>query len=131
MLYACENQTTSHRLAKMNVATPDLHARARRSQRQFRRSKRAMDELAYALKMDPLQLRLQNYAEQDPGKQKPFSSKSLRACYTQGAERFGWSRRNPAPGSMRDGNWHGRSGHGHRHLPDQPQPRRSRGDGVA
>jgi xanthine dehydrogenase YagR molybdenum-binding subunit len=62
-----------------------------------------MDELAWKLKMDPLQLRLKNHAEQDPTERKPFSSKSLRACYSAAAEKFGWSRRNPEPGSMRDG----------------------------
>jgi len=62
-----------------------------------------MDELAYALKMDPVELRLVNYAEKDPEKDMPWSSKSLRECYRAGAERFGWTRRTPAPGSMRAG----------------------------
>jgi xanthine dehydrogenase YagR molybdenum-binding subunit len=63
----------------------------------------AMDELAYALKMDPLELRLVNYAEVDPESGKPWSSKALRECYRLGAEKFGWSRRTPEPRSMRDG----------------------------
>jgi xanthine dehydrogenase YagR molybdenum-binding subunit len=63
----------------------------------------AMDELAYELGIDPLELRLRNYTERDPGKELPFSSKSLRQCYEVGAGRFGWSRRNPQPRSMRDG----------------------------
>jgi xanthine dehydrogenase YagR molybdenum-binding subunit len=62
----------------------------------------ALDELAYQLGMDPIALRLRNYADQDPGKNKPFSSKSLRECYRVGAERFGWGRRTPAPRSMRE-----------------------------
>jgi len=49
----------------------------------------AMDELAYALKIDPLELRLINYAEVDPESGKPFSSKELRECYRLGAEKFG------------------------------------------
>src|SRR5581483_2464856 len=57
------------------------------------------------LKLDPLELRLRNYAERDPESGKPFSSKSLRACYRLGAERFGWARRKPAERSMRDGRW--------------------------
>jgi xanthine dehydrogenase YagR molybdenum-binding subunit len=61
--------------------------------------------MAHAAGMDPLAFRLRNYAEQDPEKKLPFSSKSLRECYRQGAERFGWARRNPQPGAMRDGNW--------------------------
>jgi xanthine dehydrogenase YagR molybdenum-binding subunit len=63
----------------------------------------AMDELAYELHMDPLDLRLKNYTERDPGKDLPFSSKSLRQCYEIGAERFGWRDRNPQPRSMRQG----------------------------
>jgi xanthine dehydrogenase YagR molybdenum-binding subunit len=63
----------------------------------------AMDELAARLGMDPLELRLKNYAETDQNEGTPFSSKELRACYRQGAERFGWARRNPEPRSMRDG----------------------------
>jgi xanthine dehydrogenase YagR molybdenum-binding subunit len=63
----------------------------------------AMDELAYTLRMDPLELRLKNYAEKDLNTGKEFSSKQLRECYRQGAERFGWSRRTAEPGSMCDG----------------------------
>jgi xanthine dehydrogenase YagR molybdenum-binding subunit len=63
----------------------------------------AMDELAYALKIDPLELRLINYAEVDPESGKPFSSKALRECYHLGAEKFGWKDRKFEPGSMRDG----------------------------
>lgn len=63
----------------------------------------AMDELAYALKMDPLQLRLVNHADSDPVEGKPWSSKSLKQCYQQAADRFGWSRRNHEPRSMRNG----------------------------
>ncbi len=63
----------------------------------------AMDELAYALKMDPLELRLANYAEVDPESGKPWSSKALRECYRLGAEKFGWKDRKPEPRSMRDG----------------------------
>jgi xanthine dehydrogenase YagR molybdenum-binding subunit len=64
-----------------------------------------MDELATALKLDPLELRLRNYAEIDPDTGKPFSSKELRACYKQGAARFGWSKRRLEPRAMRDGDW--------------------------
>ncbi|HTG01301.1 MAG TPA: xanthine dehydrogenase family protein molybdopterin-binding subunit, partial [Nitrospirota bacterium] len=64
----------------------------------------AMDELAFKSGIDPLQLRLKNYAEKDQVEDKLFSSKELRACYTLGAERFGWAQRSPQPRSMRDGN---------------------------
>ena len=63
----------------------------------------AMDELAYALKTDPVQLRLTNHADKHPVKNVPFSAKHLKACYQMGAEKFGWAKRNPQPRSMRDG----------------------------
>ena len=63
----------------------------------------AMDELAIKLKLDPVELRLRCYSDRDQNEDKPFSSKALRACYQQGAEAFGWSKRNPEPRSMRDG----------------------------
>jgi xanthine dehydrogenase YagR molybdenum-binding subunit len=63
----------------------------------------ALDELAYALKIDPVQLRLINYADNHPIKNVPFSAKYLKEAYARGAEKFGWSKRNPQPGSMRDG----------------------------
>jgi xanthine dehydrogenase YagR molybdenum-binding subunit len=59
-----------------------------------------MDELAYAAGVDPVELRLRNYAEKDPDTGKPFSSKSLRECYRTGAERFGWNERTAEPRSM-------------------------------
>ena len=63
----------------------------------------AMDELAVALKLDPLELRLRCYSDRDQNDDRPFSSKALRDCYSQGAEAFGWAKRNPEPRSMRDG----------------------------
>lgn len=63
----------------------------------------AMDELAYKLNIDPLELRLINYAERDPESGRPFSSKALRECYRLGAEKFGWKERRMEPRSMRDG----------------------------
>ncbi len=62
-----------------------------------------MDELAVALKIDPLELRLKNYSDRDQNADKPYSSKALRSCYEEGAKAFGWSRRSPEPRSMRDG----------------------------
>lgn len=64
----------------------------------------AMDEAAAACGMDPLAFRLANYAETEPGTGRPFSSKALRQCYAEGAERFGWSRRPLEPRRMRDEN---------------------------
>jgi xanthine dehydrogenase YagR molybdenum-binding subunit len=65
----------------------------------------AMDELAVALTMDPLELRRRNNATAGPGNKLPYSSKHLDECYQLGAERFGWSRRNPTPGAVVDGDW--------------------------
>ena len=62
-----------------------------------------MDELAYEVGIDPLELRLRNYTETNGNEGKRYSSKELRACYQQGAERFGWSRRPAQPRSLRDG----------------------------
>lgn len=102
MMYEAPNQETTHRLARMNLGTPTFMRAPGEASGSFALES-SMDELAYELGIDPLQLRLQNYTERDPGKDLPFSSKSLRQCYELGAERFGWSRRNPAPRSMRAG----------------------------
>jgi xanthine dehydrogenase YagR molybdenum-binding subunit len=99
MLYACDNQQTSHRLAKMHIGTPTFMRAPGEASGTFALES-ALDELAYKIHMDPIQLRLKNYAEQDPDKKLPWSSKKLRECYEQGAQRFGWSRRNPQPRSM-------------------------------
>ncbi len=96
-----------------NIATRDRIVRLHRPQPTFMRAPHegpgmtaleiAMDELAERLGIDPVELRLRNYAEADPTSGKPFSSKELRACYQLAGERFGWSRRTSSPGSMRDG----------------------------
>ena len=63
----------------------------------------AMDELAVALKLDPVELRLRCYSDRDQNEDAPYTSKQLRECYRQGAEAFGWDKRKPEPRSMRDG----------------------------
>jgi xanthine dehydrogenase YagR molybdenum-binding subunit len=66
----------------------------------------ALDELAEKLKMDPVELRLKNYAETDPSHEgRPWSSKHLRECYGRGAEKFGWAARNTTPGQRSEGKW--------------------------
>jgi xanthine dehydrogenase YagR molybdenum-binding subunit len=62
-----------------------------------------MDELAVALKIDPLELRIRNYSDREQNDDLPYTSKQLRECYRQGAEAFGWDKRSPEPRSMRDG----------------------------
>jgi xanthine dehydrogenase YagR molybdenum-binding subunit len=102
MLYAAPNVATHYRIARMHVNTPTW-MRAPGEATGVHALESAMDELAYALMMDPVELRLKNYAQTDPQENKPYSSKSLRACYLQGAERFGWRERHPRPRAMRDG----------------------------
>jgi xanthine dehydrogenase YagR molybdenum-binding subunit len=65
----------------------------------------AMDELAQALRMDPVELRRVNDTQRDPIKGVPYTTRSLMPCFDRAAERFGWKARTPEPGSMRDGDW--------------------------
>lgn len=102
ILYASESLQTSQRLATLDVGVPTYMRAPGEASGSFALES-ALDELAYRLNMDPVALRLANYAEKDPEKDLPWSSKSLRECYRAGAERFGWSRRSPKPGSMRNG----------------------------
>jgi len=101
-VYACPNLDAPLKIAATDMATPTW-MRAPGAVSGMFALESAMDELAYALKIDPLDLRLINYAEVDPESGKPFSSKALRECYRLGAEKFGWRQRNPEPRSMRDG----------------------------
>jgi xanthine dehydrogenase YagR molybdenum-binding subunit len=103
MLYACANVSTTHRLVKLHLGTPTFTRAPGEATGSFALES-AMDELAHEMKIDPLELRLRNYAEKDPESGKPWSSKKLRECYTSAAEKFGWSRRNSKAGSTRDGN---------------------------
>jgi xanthine dehydrogenase YagR molybdenum-binding subunit len=102
MLYRCDNFRFDYKVAQLDCYTP-LDMRAPGAVLGVYALECAMDELAHKAGVDPLALRLQNYSERDQNKDKPYSSKELRACYQQGAERFGWARRNPAPRSMREG----------------------------
>jgi xanthine dehydrogenase YagR molybdenum-binding subunit len=102
--YACPNVLTRYRLVDMNTNTP-THMRAPGVATGLFALECAMDELAVALGIDPVELRLQNHAERDPQDNRPWSSKELRACYAAAAERFGWTRRSREPRSMRAGAW--------------------------
>lgn len=101
-LYPAGNTLFEHKLAPLSVHTP-LDMRAPGASTAMHAIECTMDELAYKLNMDPLDLRLINYSEKDPAEDKPFTSKELKQCYKKAAERFGWSKRNPVPGSMRNG----------------------------
>ncbi|MEO1430378.1 MAG: xanthine dehydrogenase family protein molybdopterin-binding subunit [Cyanobacteria bacterium J06632_19] len=104
MLYACDNLQASQRLVRLNRVTPTFMRAPGEAPGTFA-IESAMDELAYALKIDPIELRLRNHADTDPAKNIPWSSKSLKECYQIGAEKFGWWKRNPEIGSMRDGRY--------------------------
>jgi CO/xanthine dehydrogenase Mo-binding subunit len=102
--YACPNVDTRDLQARLNIPLPTSMRAPGEAQGNFALES-ALDELAYAIGMDPLELRLRNYAEYQQQLGLPWSSKAQRACFEQGAERFGWPARNPRPRSMRDGNW--------------------------
>jgi xanthine dehydrogenase YagR molybdenum-binding subunit len=101
-LYAAPNRLTGHRLVKMDLpgAGP---MRAPGEASGMLSLEVAMDELAEKLGLDPIELRLINEPERDPETGKPFSVRQLRECMLQGAQQFGWDRRNPTPGRVRDG----------------------------
>ena len=101
LLYKCANAKYDHKLARLDLATA-CDMRAPSAPTAMFALESAMDELAVALKLDPLELRLRCYSERDQNNDRPFSSKALRECYTQGAEAFGWDKRNPEVRSMRD-----------------------------
>jgi xanthine dehydrogenase YagR molybdenum-binding subunit len=100
-LYASPAIATSHEAVRADTGTP-LFMRAPGEATGSIALESAIDEAALACGMDPLAFRLKNYAEVEPISGKPFSSKALRECYAQGAERFGWSKRPLAPRQMRD-----------------------------
>lgn len=101
-LYKSSNTYYSHKLVDLDVATP-CDMRAPGAATGVCALECAMDELAVALKLDPIELRLKCYSDRDQSEDLPYTSKQLRECYARGAESFGWARRNPAPRSMRDG----------------------------
>jgi xanthine dehydrogenase YagR molybdenum-binding subunit len=102
MLYSCPNVRAQQFQVKLNLGTPTPMRGPGRTPALFG-IESALDDLAIKLSLDPLEIRLRNYAEQDESNGKPWSSKHLRECYQQGAEKFGWSKRNPKVGSMRNG----------------------------
>lgn len=102
MIYPAENVTLDYKIVPLDVFTP-LDMRAPGGVTGVPAIETAIDEMAYELGIDPLELRLINYSDRNMAEDKPFSSKELRECFRQGAERFGWAKRNPQPGSMRDG----------------------------
>jgi CO/xanthine dehydrogenase Mo-binding subunit len=102
--YACPNVATHDRLVQLNIPVPGWLRGPGTTEGNFALES-ALDELSYTLRIDPIELRLRNYAEVQPQSGLTWSSNALRECYRVGAERFGWTKRTPEIESMRDGNW--------------------------
>ncbi|ADW68569.1 xanthine dehydrogenase family protein molybdopterin-binding subunit [Granulicella tundricola] len=103
MLYMSENNQVSEKLVTVNLGVSTF-MRAPGEAPGTAVLEIAMDELAEKLKMDPVQLRVINHADKDPSHDRPWTSKNLKQCYTQAAERFGWSKRSATPAQMTEGN---------------------------
>ncbi|MBH1999479.1 MAG: xanthine dehydrogenase family protein molybdopterin-binding subunit [Sphingomonadaceae bacterium] len=106
LLYRGANRMTAHRLATLNL--PEGNAmRAPGEAVGLLALEVAMDELAEACGVDPVELRIRNDVQYDPeaGPQRPYSSRKLVECLRAGAEQFGWSKRKAKPGQVRDGRW--------------------------
>jgi xanthine dehydrogenase YagR molybdenum-binding subunit len=102
MMYACPNLRTRYRLRPLDTGTPN-HMRGPGEASGIFALECALDELSYEVGIDPVELRRRNETAIDEADGKPFSSRSLLQCYDLAGGRFGWSRRNPEPRSMRDG----------------------------
>jgi len=102
LLYHVDNIELTYKIAQVDTYTPG-DMRAPGAPLGTFAIECAMDELAYSTGIDPVELRLRNYTEQDENENKPYTSKELRACYQLGSERFGWAKRDPEPRSMREG----------------------------
>ena len=100
-MYACPNVDTNYEVAPMDVSVPTWMRGPGEATGAFALES-AIDELSYMLNLDPLELRLINYAETDPERGLPYSSKFLKECYQLGADQIGWSARNRAPRSMQE-----------------------------
>jgi xanthine dehydrogenase YagR molybdenum-binding subunit len=103
-MYACDNIATAVNVVHADRNTPCFQRAPAETPYMFGLES-AMDELAYALNMDPIELRRVNDTQVDPVSGLRFSSRSLMPCFDQAAERFGWKNRNPRPASMREGEW--------------------------
>jgi xanthine dehydrogenase YagR molybdenum-binding subunit len=102
LLYTCANTKYEHRLVRVDRPT-SCDMRAPGAATGVCALECAMDELAVALELDPMELRLRCYSERDQNEDVPYTSKALRECYRQGAQAFGWDKRKAEPRSMRDG----------------------------
>jgi len=104
VMYAAPNRRTAHKLARLDVPTPSWMRAPGECPGMFALES-AMDELAVAAGIDPIELRVRNDSDVEPESGTPFSSRNLVGCLREGAERFGWAERDPTPGARRDGKW--------------------------
>ncbi|MEV2247343.1 xanthine dehydrogenase family protein molybdopterin-binding subunit [Streptomyces sp. NPDC049970] len=104
VMYASPHSRTEHRVVALDVPSPSW-MRAPGEASGMYALESAMDELANVLGMDPVELRLRNEPKTEPDSGRPFSSRNLAACLTEGARRFGWSGRDPQPASREEGPW--------------------------
>jgi len=102
IMYAAPNSRTSHRVVPLDVPSPSW-MRAPGEAPGMYALESAMDELAVALRMDPVELRIANEPDTEPDSGKPFSSRHLVECLREGARRFDWSHRDPRPGTRSAG----------------------------
>ena len=100
--YACPNVSTRATQIRQSIPIPGWMRAPGEAEGSFAMES-AIDELSYALGIDPIELRVKNHAHVHPDSGLPWSSNALLECYRQGAERFGWSGRNPEPRSTRQG----------------------------
>lgn len=103
-MYESPNVNTRYKLLPLDIGSP-IWMRGPGEATGAYALECAMDELAYKLKMDPLDFRIRNYTETDPERKRPYSSKFVKEAYQLGAEKIGWYKRNPEPRSMKDGEW--------------------------
>ncbi|MFD0792730.1 xanthine dehydrogenase family protein molybdopterin-binding subunit [Mucilaginibacter litoreus] len=103
-LYDCPNVTTRYKLVSLNVNTPTWMRGPGEATGAFALES-ALDELSYKLKMDPIELRMKNYAKTDPDNKKEYSSKFLDEAYKMGADRIGWDARKQEPASVKENGW--------------------------
>jgi xanthine dehydrogenase YagR molybdenum-binding subunit len=104
MMYAAADRRTTHRLLALDVPTPSW-MRAPGECPGMYALESALDELAIACRVDPVELRIRNEPPVDPENGRQWSSRNLVACLREGAERFGWAGRDPTPAVRRDGDW--------------------------
>jgi xanthine dehydrogenase YagR molybdenum-binding subunit len=101
-MYACPNVNTRYKVYPLDMSTPTWMRGPGEATGAFALES-ALDEMAYKLNIDPIELRLKNYAETDPQRNLPYSSKFLKEAYQLGRDKIGWDKRNRTPGSMKEG----------------------------